>query len=197
MSLTARLLETTPERFHPLQILFARQTITSTGSFIWMWWNSVSHAPLGEKGVRWLLVLRGIGGFWGVFGLYYSLTYLDLSDATVITFLAPIVATWACSVIPGLNEPFTRHEILAGVVSFLGVVLIARPGNLFASVAGAGDEAESAPGGGEDVIPHQRLVAVAVALLGVLGACNSILATCLSIRRKLTSIQQRPTPRSG
>jgi drug/metabolite transporter (DMT)-like permease len=163
MALTARLLETTPERFHALQILFVRQTITAAACFLWMWWNQVPDAPLGARGVRWLLVLRGLGGFWGVFGLYYSLTYLDLSDATVITFLVPVVATFACSLIPSLKEPFTKHEFLAGVVSFLGVVLIARPASFFSKRESANDA--------EEATPQQRLVAVMMALLGVLGAC--------------------------
>lgn len=177
MALTARLLEIGPQKFHALQILFVRQTITAAGCFLWMWYRSVPHAPLGAKEVRWLLVARGLGGFWGVFGLYYSLTYLDLSDATVITFLAPIVATWACSVVPALKEPFTKHEFGAAMVSFVGVVLIARPGSLFASSAGevVAEEKKKNQGGGEDVTPHQRLVAILVALVGVLGAVSILL----------------------
>ena len=176
MSLTARLLETGPQKFHALQILFVRQTITAAGCFLWMYVNSVPDAPLGAKSVRWLLVARGLGGFWGVFGLYYSLTYLDLSDATVITFLAPVVATWACSVVPALREPFTRHEFFAGLVSFLGVVLIARPGSLFShggSVELDEEAKEGQQGGGVVVTPRQRLVAVLVALVGVFGAATA------------------------
>lgn len=72
MSLTTRILETSfPEqRFHALQILFARQSITSVLVYIWMWRMKVEHAPFGPKGVRGLLVARGMGGFFGVFGLY-------------------------------------------------------------------------------------------------------------------------------
>jgi len=113
-----------------------------------------------------------------------SLLYLPLSDATVITFLAPIVACWACSIL--IHELFTRSEQFAGLVSLLGVVLIARPTSLiphdgdgkFVPVAtGAGDAFLSTNGTTptnaqilHNVTPAQRLSAVGVALVGVLGA---------------------------
>jgi len=113
--------------------------------------------------------------------VYYSLEYLPLSDATVITFLAPIVACWACSIL--IHEPFTRAEQIAGLVSFLGVILIARPTSLLPfpstppSASGTGDlipttNITSPPDlqGLKNVTPAQRLSAVGVALIGVLGA---------------------------
>ncbi len=111
-----------------------------------------------------------------------SLQYLPLSDATVITFLAPIVACWACSIL--IHEPFTRNEQFAGVISFLGVVLIARPTSLIHThsdppPAGSG-AADGLPftnvttpadlQGLDNVTSAQRLSAVGVALVGVLGA---------------------------
>ncbi|KAL8942953.1 MAG: hypothetical protein Q9216_001368 [Gyalolechia sp. 2 TL-2023] len=111
--------------------------------------------------------------------------YLPLADATVITFLAPIVACWACSVF--IHEPFTRAEQVAGLVSLFGVVLIARPTSFFPHKAGP-----SAVGNGaDDVLPAvnvttsarsegeddetsaHRLIAVGVALIGVLGAASA------------------------
>ena len=179
MSLSTRLLETGPQKIHALQILFVRQSITSMGCLSWMWYNAVPDAPLGPRGsVRWLLVLRGLGGFWGVFGLYYSLAYLDLSDATVITFLSPITTSFVCSVIPALREPFTKHEMFAGIMSLLGVMFIARPASLFPE-RGEDDyygdvQAEIAARGSAvpppKAAPRQRAIAVLMGLVGVLGA---------------------------
>jgi drug/metabolite transporter (DMT)-like permease len=59
-----------------------------------------------------LMVLIRISRFFGLFGIYYSLEYLSLSDATVLTFLAPM-----CTAIAGallLGEKFTRREAIAG-----------------------------------------------------------------------------------
>ena len=50
--------------------------------------------------------------FFGLFGSYYSLQYLSLSDATVLTFLSPM-----CTAIAGsffLAEIFTYREAFAG-----------------------------------------------------------------------------------
>ena len=95
------------------------------------------------------------------------------------------MASWACSFL--LHEPFTRREQIAGIISFLGVVLIARPTSLLphhpdaphvASGAGDGILASNVtrPAGHQG--PHvvtsaQRLSAVGAALIGVLGAASA------------------------
>ncbi|OCK93953.1 uncharacterized protein K441DRAFT_563860 [Cenococcum geophilum 1.58] len=192
MNVTTRLLEVEGNHgkgLDPFQILFARMGITFVFASCYMWYRKIEHFPLGMKEVRPLLVARGLGGFFGVFGMYckYSLLYLPLADATVITFLAPSLACWACSYL--INEPFTRIEQIAAYVSLFGVVLIARPTSLFASspsappASGNGDFAPSGSANTtstapkqhsasnfDDVTPAQRAAAVGVAMLGVLGA---------------------------
>ena len=111
-----------------------------------------------------------------------SLQYLPLSDATVITFLAPTVACWACSFL--IHEPFTRSEQIGALISFIGVVLIARPTSLLpghstalpaASGAGDGIPATNATQpadlqGLANVTPAEHLSGVGLALVGVVGA---------------------------
>ncbi|KAK5163726.1 uncharacterized protein LTR77_010399 [Saxophila tyrrhenica] len=191
MNVTTRLLEIEGNRgkgMHPFQILFARMGITFFLASVYMWWKKTPHFPLGMPEVRGLLVARGLCGFFGVFGMYYSLLYLPLADATVITFLAPSLACWACSIL--INEPFTRVEKIAGLVSVVGVIFIAKPTTLFAGLSGGGDSppasgnSNASPSGNgttsetpgadagsyEKVTPAQRLTAVGIALLGVLGS---------------------------
>lgn len=100
----------------------------------------------------------------------------------MITFLAPIVATFACSLIPSLHEPFTSTNLFASLLSLAGVILIARPASFFHSNDGHDDTIPPEqlrrailPSGdtGPTVTPHQRLIAVLVALLGVLGAASA------------------------
>lgn len=121
-----------------------------------------------------------------------SLLYLPLADATVITFLAPSLACWACSYL--INEPFTRMEQIAAYISLFGVVLIARPVSLFASLSQNGDQVPPASGDSdvefvpsngtavdghkfasayENVTPAQRAMAVGIAMLGVVGAAGA------------------------
>ena len=81
--------------------------------------TGVPDYVLGPKGVRLLLLTRGIGGFIGLYGIYFSLQYLDLSDAVVLTFLAPICTSIAGAVL--LGERFTIKQALAscGSLNFL------------------------------------------------------------------------------
>nr|POE85488.1 putative membrane protein [Quercus suber] len=151
------------------------------------YWRKTPHFPFGLKEVRWLLVARGFFGFFGVVGMYWSLLYLPLADATVITFLSPAIACFACSIL--LKEPFTRLERIAALVSLVGVVLIARPTSLFGSSHSTSDNVPTSGNGDgvadvnkpasasdsdasnyENVTSEERLFAVGIALVGVLGA---------------------------
>lgn len=70
-------------------------------------------------------------------GLYYSLQFLSLADATVITFLGPLATGLLGYLV--LGEKFTAREAIGGVVSLSGVVLIARPAFLFGRKAADAD----------------------------------------------------------
>ncbi|XRM41592.1 hypothetical protein ABZX51_004848 [Aspergillus tubingensis] len=152
--------------FHPFQILFARMSITVLASYLYMWYARVPH-PFGTRETFTLLMLRAGGGFFGVYGLYYSVQYLPLSEATVVTFLAPILSCYACSLlIP--NETFTRKQQLAGLVSLAGVVLIARPFPFMRSGADSEEPEQGDKPGATDSYHH--VLAIVVASFGVLGA---------------------------
>lgn len=119
--------------------------------------------------------------FFGLFGIYYSLQFLSLSDATVITFLAPLCTGIAGALL--LKESFTKKEALASceshylsdiiavilnssylVFSLCGVILIARPVFLFGG--DAGDASDSLPvDGSEKGTPAERLVAVGFVIM--------------------------------
>lgn len=48
-----------------IQVLFIRMSVTMVASLVYMWWAKVPHAPFGAKSVRYLLLARGFGGFFG------------------------------------------------------------------------------------------------------------------------------------
>ncbi|KAH9876054.1 hypothetical protein J1614_003933, partial [Plenodomus biglobosus] len=193
MNVTARMLEmegNDGNGYHPFHILFARMSITVILSSYYMWYKKTEHFPFGMREVRSLLVARGLLGFFGVFGMYYSLLYLPLADATVITFLAPSLACWACSYL--IAEPFTRMEQIAAYISLFGVILIARPFSFFASISQPNPNPNSdpiptpaanstTPASSPDrlaadydaVTPLQRATAVGIAMLGVVGAAGA------------------------
>lgn len=150
-------------------------SITALASYLYMWYAKVPH-PFGIPEVQMLLVLRAVGGFFGVFGIYYAILYMPLSEATVLTFLAPIVTCYACSFLMP-NEPFTRKQQLAALVSLLGVVLIARPfsafkgdGSPFSDAVPYNNTASGAAEEPESVDSYHHMLAIVASLLGVLGS---------------------------
>lgn len=70
MNVTTRLLELEGDGMNPLQILFARMSLTMVFCCTWMYWKKVPGFPLGSKDVRWLLIARGVTGFFGIYGIY-------------------------------------------------------------------------------------------------------------------------------
>jgi drug/metabolite transporter (DMT)-like permease len=67
-----------------------------------------------------------------VWGFYYSLRYLPLSEATVINFLSPMVAAFASSLIS--RVPFTIPQQIASAVSILGVILVSQPWHMLTEI---------------------------------------------------------------
>ncbi len=113
--------------------------------------------------------------------------YLTVADATVICFLAPLVSCLAYSLL--LHESVTATEKLAGVISFLGAIVIARPPFLFGAASGGKSSPrthynragyasqlrndnypidDNAADG--QVTSAQRMSAIVVGLIGVCGA---------------------------
>lgn len=193
MNIATRLLETPGahgEAMHPFQILFARQSITAfLCTSYGIYTKAVPHFPFGAREVRWLLVIRGLCGFFGVFGLYFSLLYLPLSEATVLTFLGPILTCYLCSfVIPG--QTFTKQQQLASFVSLVGVVFIAQPASIFRAITSdsssppptsptdgfttSANSTQTDSGGPQTPTQEEHLKAIGIAMIGVLGATGAL-----------------------
>ncbi|TQV97582.1 hypothetical protein V2A60_006672 [Cordyceps javanica] len=175
MNLSARFMELEGDGMHPVQLLFYRQGLSAVGCSIYMWKTGFPDFPIPHKGIRLLLFIRSFSGFFGIYGMWYSMMYLPLADATVITFLAPGVAGIICYFV--LREPFTRMEQLATLVAFFGVVLIAQPATLFVDSSKKPShetpEPGTLPGMDHEATASERLIAVGVALLGVFGAAGA------------------------
>ncbi|KAK8006677.1 hypothetical protein PG991_012974 [Apiospora marii] len=184
MSAVTRLLELDEETgpMHPMMILFWRMSATTLFSGLWTYYSqqrsrrsgrsreSWHDAVLGIRAVRGLLLLRSVAGFMGLYGLWYSMIYLPLAEAVVISFLAPTLAGYLCHVL--MHDRFTRREQLASFLALAGVVLIARPISLLA--AGTAVDDPSAMGVG--VAASVDGSAAEGALLGVEGSSNTSIA---------------------
>jgi drug/metabolite transporter (DMT)-like permease len=101
-----------------------------------------------------------------------SVHYLPLAESTVLRFLVPLITAYLCAIF--LHHPFTRSELLAGLIALLGVIIIAHPPWLFGRVADDNFLPSKPPSDGIDkVTPTQRLTAIVLALLGVIGASGA------------------------
>lgn len=114
-----------------------------------------------------------------------SLRYLPLAEATVLTFLAPTVSCWACAIL--IHEPFTRKEQIAGLLSLVGVVFIARPVSWLPhpvmsipaeslmrdKIFPLGPRQASQVALKDDIAPYERLAAIGIGLVGVVGAASA------------------------
>jgi drug/metabolite transporter (DMT)-like permease len=96
-----------------------------------------------------------------------SVHYLPLAEATVFRFLVPIVTAWACSIF--LGQIFSKKDLAAGLVALIGVTIIAHPAAIF------GNEIDSKTTSNkiDKVTPAQRLIAIGVSVVGVLGASGA------------------------
>jgi len=97
--------------------------------------------------------------------MYFSLQHLSLSDATALTFISPILTGFSGAVF--LKETLSLKETFAGLCSFFGVILIARPQFLL------GTNSSSKEDRSEVVTPGQRMLSISAALIGVLGATGT------------------------
>lgn len=95
-----------------------------------------------------------------------SLHYLPLAEATVLRFLIPLATAWACHVL--LGQSFTNKQLTAGLIAMLGVVVIAQPEAIFGKPVDP-----NASGNLDTVSPAQRLLAIIVSLVGVIGGSGA------------------------
>ncbi|EMF12193.1 uncharacterized protein SEPMUDRAFT_149932, partial [Sphaerulina musiva SO2202] len=145
MAVAAKLLQTPQVIVQPLesrQIILMMMSIALVWDWIWMFCTRVPEAPMGPKKAWSLLTIRGIAGVLGksmlltniyislsptVWGFYYSLSVLPISEATVINFLAPLIAALASGCL-GRIRPSLSH-LVAVTVSVSGMILVSQPWN--------------------------------------------------------------------
>ncbi|RXK39987.1 hypothetical protein M231_02782 [Tremella mesenterica] len=93
-------------------------------------WNSFStpYAPWGKggkEGIRYLLWIRGIIAWMGLWCGFEAFGYLGLSEALPILALLPFPTAGICWLF--LKERFTLIQCVSCVISILGVIIIAQP----------------------------------------------------------------------
>ena len=114
------------ERLPTMELVFARVVVT----LLMSWWalRSLPISPWGNN--KKLLVGRGLAGLLGLSCYFYAIAHLPLADATVIQFCNPMLA--ALFAVFALREPLRGAEVIATILSIVGVILVAQPSFVFA-----------------------------------------------------------------
>ncbi|MFM7647863.1 MAG: DMT family transporter, partial [Cyanobium sp.] len=102
----------------------------------WLLVRRAGISPWGQR--RGLLVLRGAIGSVALLCVYIALTELPLASATVLQYTYPTFTALLAWLL--LGEPIGRRVLLAVLLGWTGVLLVARPGQLLGaagSLAGA------------------------------------------------------------
>ncbi|KAG1748153.1 hypothetical protein EDB19DRAFT_1684636 [Suillus lakei] len=171
MNLGVKQLDSLDVPMHTLELIAIRMAITLACCVLYMVALKIPDPFLGPKGVRLLLVNRGLCGFFGLFGMYYSLQYLSLADATVLSFLMPLSAALGGYLV--LKEPYSKREAFAAIVSLLGVILIARPPFLFGNTSSVNSDSSDAA---SRATATDRIRAVCVAVFGIVLGTGALLS---------------------
>lgn len=85
--------------------------------------------PLGAKGVRRLLILRGLLGATSLFLRFYAIHYMPIADASVIIFSVPVFVSALAKLF--LKEPCGFFHVAAVLVTLVGLALITKLPLLF------------------------------------------------------------------
>ncbi len=108
----------------PAQIIWMQQTaVFAPMAAVAMWkdgWQALRLTPFGWQ------ALRGIACFTGIGGLYWSLYFIPLADATAVASVAPAVVALLSPFMIG--ERIGVRRIIAVLVGFAGVLIILKPG---------------------------------------------------------------------
>ena len=129
-----------------MQIVLARAVVTLALSIVGL--LRARQHPWGTNNR--LLILRGVFGSGGFICFYAAVNHLPLAEATVIHHISPLLTAVAAAL--WLGERLEGRVLLGMAFAFVGVLMIAQPGSLFAS------------GGTPSEVPWQFV------LVGVLGA---------------------------
>ncbi len=112
-------------------------------NFVAMIFAGIALAKAGEsfkpkKGSMKYLLIRSMAGLTGVFGNFYALDRIELSDASMLNKMSPFFALIFSAVF--IKEKVKPKQAVAIAVAFIGALLIIKPAfgneNLLASFAG-------------------------------------------------------------
>ncbi|XP_022969356.1 uncharacterized protein LOC111468389 isoform X1 [Cucurbita maxima] len=153
-----------------LEMTFTRCTIITLLSYLWL---RRSEQPIfGLTHVRKLLISRALAGLLSMMSFIYSIQRLPSSQAVVISFTTPLLASVVARII--LQEKLKISDLGGLACSFFGVLLICQ--DLFTS---QGTEAGLTNAGKGSRTPPLRSHHAYAVLIGFVGSIAGGISHCL------------------
>ncbi|XP_057461628.1 uncharacterized membrane protein YMR253C-like [Actinidia eriantha] len=149
------------------EITSTRCTIIAILSFMWLRRNG--QPTFGRTNVRNLLVSRALMGYLSLLSFIYCIQRLPLSQAIILSFTTPIMASIAARII--LREKLKIAEIGGLACSFFGVLFIFRP--MFTTQGGLAKAAEAS----DSYVLGSQLIYVV--LIGLFSSVTGGISYCL------------------
>lgn len=119
-----------------MQKVFFRNFVAMIFAFIALVKAKESFKP--QKGSMKYLIIRSVAGLAGVFGNFYAIDKLELSDASMLNKMSPFFALIFSAIF--IKEKVKPKQAIAIAVAFIGALFIIKPTfaneNLLASFAG-------------------------------------------------------------
>ncbi|XP_010244162.1 PREDICTED: solute carrier family 35 member G2 [Nelumbo nucifera] len=149
------------------EIVFVRCTIILISSFVWL--KRTRQPIFGPTHVRKLLFSRALMGYLSLFSFVYSIQSLPLSQAIVLNFTTPIMASIMARII--LNEKLKFLDVGGLICSFFGLLFIFRPILVKQGKLADGEKSSNTYSSREGEIIYALLVAMFSSITGGISYC--------------------------
>lgn len=144
------------------QELMFRMTVQCLATSAWMAVEGIS--PRIEGPLLWLVLVRSFLAITNTAIFFYALRFLALAEVQVLFFTSSVLTGMGGRIF--LGEVFGLFEVLASLVTFVGVVFVSQPRVLFGGTAATG------PGG---ATAQSRVLGVFLCLAGAIIGTAALL----------------------
>ncbi|XP_057294786.1 solute carrier family 35 member G1-like [Hydractinia symbiolongicarpus] len=108
-------------------LLYMRSLFTTFLAVLVMFLGRVHPAP--SRSACFKLTILGLAGVGGILFMYLALAHMPVGDVTIIQFTAPFFTTILSVLF--LSQKLTFVDVICGVFSFLGLLIMTRPTLVF------------------------------------------------------------------
>ncbi|MCW7753044.1 DMT family transporter [Desulfobotulus sp. H1] len=106
-------------------VVFLRNAATCLFILPQLFWGPGARIGL-RTGSFGLHLLRSLSGLVAMYAYFYALSVLPLGEAVLLSYTSPLLTPVVARI--WLKEPLEGHHVVGGMLGFVGIVMILRPG---------------------------------------------------------------------